>query len=153
MGYNCSMKKNKEWGDDLELLSKYSQITNTHFKVHKLYDTSISTWRKTYTTIELNWFQIPTKIVQTMLVNNDISSRRVVEAFIISCVFPCPIVKNYSSKATLMALLMQFHCVMPQILISVCVCWVPHRAIIGLNWALLTTTRSPNCNLTSPFKV
>ncbi len=93
----------------MQLLSKYSQITNIHFKVHKLYDTSISTWRKTYTTIELNWFQIPTEIVQTMLVNNDLSSRRVVEAFIISSVLPCPIVKNYSSKATLMALLMQFH--------------------------------------------
>ena len=36
-------EKNKECGDDLQLLSKYSQITNTHFKVHKLYDTSIST--------------------------------------------------------------------------------------------------------------
>ena len=40
------MKKNKEMGDDLQLLSKYSQITNTHFKVHKLYDTSISFIKK-----------------------------------------------------------------------------------------------------------
>ncbi len=80
MGNNCCMKKNKECGDDLQLKSKYSQITNTHFKVHKLYDTSISTWRKTYTTIELNWFQIPTEIVRTMLVSNDLSSIRVVEA-------------------------------------------------------------------------
>ena len=94
----------------MQLLSQYSQITNTHFKVHELYDTSISTWRKTYTTIELNWFQIPIEIVWTMLVSNDLSpGGRVVETFIISSVFPCLIVKNYSIKVALMALLMQFH--------------------------------------------
>ena len=40
--------------------------------------------------------------------------------------------------------------VIPQILISV---FIESYVIIGLNWILLTTTRSPNCNLTSPFGV
>jgi hypothetical protein len=44
-------------------------------------------------------------------------------------------------------------CDTPNSDMCVCVCRIPHLAFIGSNWALLTITRNPNCNLTSPFEL